>query len=415
MVAAHLLGCAAAAARGMAIPAAFAGVHRADQHEAAGEADAGRHAGDRDRPILQGLAQHLQRVHAKLRQLIQKEHPVVGQADLPRPGYAAAAGQTRRRHAVVGRAEGPMRDDRVLPVGQARHGVDLRGLDDLLPAHVRQDARQTLGHHGLARARRAYDQDVMAAGRGDLQRALYVLLALHVREVRARELHLAQIRGRGGAEALLPAQMMHQLHHVLHRVDGQALGKGGLAGVFRRDIELFDPRLLRRQRHGQRPGHGPQLAGQRELAQEGRVPARLPDLLRGGQIGHQDGQIVERAGFLPVRRRQVHGDAAGVKAEAVVADRGAHPFPGFLDRRVRQAHDVKGGHAVGDVELHRDGKAADAAHAEAVDLGKHRDSPLFQTKAPQGGSLDPRAGLFLLFTPPRRRPRRCAARRAASA
>ena len=237
----------------------------------------------------------------------------------------------------------------------------------------------------------------MAAGRGDLQRALHVLLALHVRKVRDGDLHRVQIRGLGRAEALLPAQMTHQLHHVFHRVDGQALGKGGLAGVFRRDIELFDPRLFRRQRHGQRPGHGPQLAGQRELAQKGRIFSRLPDLLRGGQIGHQDGQIVERAGFLPVRRRQVHGDAAGVKAEAVVADRGAHPFPGFLDRRVRQAHDVKGGHAVGDVELHRDGKAADAAHAEAVDLGKHRDSPLFQTKAPQGGSLDPRAGLFLVL------------------
>jgi hypothetical protein len=45
-----------------------------------------RGAGKRDDPILQGLAQRLQGVAAELGQLTQEEHPVVGQAQLPRPG-----------------------------------------------------------------------------------------------------------------------------------------------------------------------------------------------------------------------------------------------------------------------------------------------------------------------------------------
>ena len=59
------------------------------------------YAADGDLAILQRLAQHLQCVAGKLRQLIQKQDPVVGQRDLPRPGYRAAAGQGHRRAALA--------------------------------------------------------------------------------------------------------------------------------------------------------------------------------------------------------------------------------------------------------------------------------------------------------------------------
>ena len=50
----------------------------------------------------------------------------------------------------------------------------------------RQDAGQARGQHRLARAGRADEQQVVAAGRGDLQRPLGVLLALDVAQVGQR-------------------------------------------------------------------------------------------------------------------------------------------------------------------------------------------------------------------------------------
>ena len=47
-----------------------------------------------------------------------------------------------------------------------------------------QDARQPPGEHRLARARRADHQQVVAAGRGYLERALGVLLPADVGQVR---------------------------------------------------------------------------------------------------------------------------------------------------------------------------------------------------------------------------------------
>ena len=62
-----------AAARRMPVPAALAGVHRAHQHEAAGQRQGTGGPGDGDLPVLQGLAQRLQRGFIKLRQLVQKQ------------------------------------------------------------------------------------------------------------------------------------------------------------------------------------------------------------------------------------------------------------------------------------------------------------------------------------------------------
>ena len=62
LIAAHLRLAALAAPGGMAVPAAFAGVHRAHQHEAAGIGDRAGHARDRDEAVLERLAQHLEHV-----------------------------------------------------------------------------------------------------------------------------------------------------------------------------------------------------------------------------------------------------------------------------------------------------------------------------------------------------------------
>ncbi len=69
---------------------------------------------NRDRPLLQRLSQQLEHVARKLRQLVQKQHPVVRQAHFARPRHPrAAADQARIGNRVVRRPERP-------PSNQAR-------------------------------------------------------------------------------------------------------------------------------------------------------------------------------------------------------------------------------------------------------------------------------------------------------
>lgn len=57
----------------IAVPAAFTGVHGADQHELAGIDHCPRDPGDLHPSVLQGLAEHLQGVPTELGQLVQEE------------------------------------------------------------------------------------------------------------------------------------------------------------------------------------------------------------------------------------------------------------------------------------------------------------------------------------------------------
>jgi hypothetical protein len=83
------------------------GVHGRHQHEAGRKIHRGRGPGHRDLARFQGLAQHLQHAFFELGQLVQKQHPVVGQAHLAGPGHAAAADHPGIGDGVMGRAEGP--------------------------------------------------------------------------------------------------------------------------------------------------------------------------------------------------------------------------------------------------------------------------------------------------------------------
>ena len=72
----------------------------------------------------------------------------------------------------MGAAEGTMGHQRVAGLRQPRHGVDLRGLEGLLPGHIRQDGGQPPGQHGLAGAGGTHQQHIVSAGVGI--RKLYV-------------------------------------------------------------------------------------------------------------------------------------------------------------------------------------------------------------------------------------------------
>ena len=138
---------------------------------------------DGDLAVLERLAQHLEHVAAELGQLVEEEHAVVRQRHLAGPRDGAAADQAGVGDGVVRRAERPGRDERPVRARSAADRVDPRRLERLVERQRRQDGRQPLGEHRLARAGRADHQDVVAAGRGDLERALGVLLAVDLGEV----------------------------------------------------------------------------------------------------------------------------------------------------------------------------------------------------------------------------------------
>ena len=184
-VARHLRRRAAALARRIAGEPARARVHRADEHEAGGEDRRARRAGDRHAPFLERLTQHLQDVAAELEHLVEEQHAVMREADLAGTRLRSAADQRGVRDRVMRRAKRALGDQPRARRQQADDRVDRRDVERLVERQRRQDARHASRHHRLAGARRSDEQQVVTAGRGDLERAPREQLAADVGEIRA--------------------------------------------------------------------------------------------------------------------------------------------------------------------------------------------------------------------------------------
>ena len=361
--------------RGVAQIAALAGVHGGGQHKAAGVARAAVYPADRNNAILQRLAQHFEGITGKLRQFVQKQHAVMGQAHLAGARGRPTARDGRGADAVVRAAERPLFQKAPARRQQPGHGVDGAGLERFLVGQRRQNAGQALGQHAFARARRPHKQQIMPARSGNLQRTAGFGLPAHIGHIGAEPgpgFVIAAGRGRG--DGFLAAKVAHHVAGAARRVDGQR-SLGGFGGVFGGDKQLGYAQLGRSQRHGQHTRHRAQRAVQAQLAQKG--------LLRGGhrrnalrgQQPHQQGQVVHGAGLAHVRRGQVDGDAAGRPGIMQVFDRAAHPLAALFDSRVRQTHERELRQTAGEVgfDLHRIPRQP--RHPQARDLSKHGSPP----------------------------------------
>ena len=112
-----------------------------------------------------------------------KSTPPVASEISPGRGPDAAADERRRRRAVVRRAE-RRSPDRARPGTQhAGRRVHARHLERRLLVERRQQPRQPPREHRLAHARRADHEHVVAAHRGQLERAARERLAAHVGEI----------------------------------------------------------------------------------------------------------------------------------------------------------------------------------------------------------------------------------------
>ena len=347
----HLPVRTGAPAGGMAPPSAPAGVHGAYQLEAGGQMQRASGPGHGDLAVFQGLAQGLQNIPVKFRELVQKQHAVVGQGDFPGPKHGAAAGKSRGGSGVMGAAEGPPGQQGVEGIRQSRHGPHPGYRQGLLAGHVRQNGGQALGQHGLAGAGRADEQQVVAACGGNLQGAFSVFLPHDVLQIRQRRPVLLGLPYGSGGEGSFAFEMRGQGGHVRHAVDRQAPGQSGFGGVFRGNEQRLDAGFPGGQCHGQDAADAPQRSGEGELAQKRGVFRRRGQLSGSGQDSHKNGQIIQGPGLLLPRGGQVDRNPADREAGAAVFHRCPHPFPGLPDRRIRQSHDIESGKTAGEKTL----------------------------------------------------------------
>jgi hypothetical protein len=92
--------------------------------------------------VFHRLAQHLQRLLAELRQLIEEEHSPMRKADLAGARLSPATDEAGLRDGVMRRPEGTLRHQRHLARQQSRHAVDACDHQRFFRGHRRQDGRQ---------------------------------------------------------------------------------------------------------------------------------------------------------------------------------------------------------------------------------------------------------------------------------
>src|SRR5262245_52000177 len=110
--------------------------------------------------LLERLAQDLQDVATELRQLIEKEHPVIRERHVARQRDLALADEAGVRDVLVGGAGRAGGDQGRAAAGAAGDAVDARGADGLGQGHRRQDGGQPLGLHRPPGTRGPQQQDV---------------------------------------------------------------------------------------------------------------------------------------------------------------------------------------------------------------------------------------------------------------
>jgi len=120
---------------------------------------------------------------------------------------------------------------------------------------------------------------------------------------------------------------------------------------------------------------------QRELAHAKRPGEIGADLAAGHEDAECHGEIIGRALFAQVGRRQVDRDPRVGELAIRVADGGLHPLARFLHGDVREPHDDHEKEAIGDIYLDFDERAFQADHRATGHFGEHGWSPAMVLRA----------------------------------
>ena len=274
---------------------------------------------------------------------------------------------------MVRRTERPDSDERILLLHLARYAVNLCRLQRLLQTERRQDGRHALGQHRLSTAWRAYHNDIVTAGGGNLQCPLDALLPLHIGKV---ILIVIQMVGKlcagidnGLFQQLLTVQMVNHLLHIVGSIHLQIIDNGSLACIcLGHDdaLELLSPCLYG---YGKGTLYRAQAAVERKLPHDN-ISAQVicPHVACGGQYADGNGEVVGGTLLLQVCRGHINHHLLARDVVTILADGGGNALLAFLHRTVGQT-DKQEVHPYIHAHLHRHHQCLDTAYrtAECLD------------------------------------------------
>ncbi len=256
---------------------------------------------------------------------------------------------------------------------QSGGGVDHRDGQRLGPVERREQARQSLGEHRLARPGRADHQQVVAAGGGDLQRPPGDRLAADVGEIGQRRCFGGGGRARIGRPRRLARQCLHDLgqrrRDVHVALGGHVRLRSGDGGDH--DIDVAE--------HGDHRGdarHPAQRAVEAELAEEGQLlHHRLGHLAGCDEDADGDRQVEAGTDLAHPRRREVDRDAQVRPLEVRAHHGGPDAVARLAARAVGLADDAVAREALADVDLDGHRVAAGSEQAGGRDGSEHDGLP----------------------------------------
>ncbi len=299
------------------------------------------------------------------------------QAHLAGTDLGPAADEPLDRDGVVRRADRAVHRDRASPVEQPCHRVDPAHLDRFGAGERGHQSQRGAQDQRLPDAGRPAQRDGMPPGHGDLHGTAGHRLTddlLEVWQFGTRRLGNGRL-ARGHRQLRHPGHVRYRRAERRCRTHGDAAHHRGLDAVGRGHDRLPDPRPAGGIDQGDHARDRLELAVERQLPQERGVGPAQRELVRGHEDADRDGQVVRRALFLQVRRREVHRHASRRKLEAGVANCAPHPLPRLENGAAGKTDDRETGQAEGDIDLDRHEGAVHAKDGRAEASGQHGQLP----------------------------------------
>jgi len=196
----------------------------------------------------------------------------------------------------------------VVPQGP-EDGGDGGDLHGLLVVEHREQPRQPLGQHRLARTGRSHEIEVMSSGSRRLERPARLVLTDDVDQVGRRRLLRSSGRRLGHrigtqplGQQLIPPD---ELGELLHGMDPHAADQPCLGRVRHRHDDVTHSAPGRGEDERQDPAHGPDRSVQAQLPDVDDILDHLAgDLARGHQRDHADCEVeVQQRADLAARKR----------------------------------------------------------------------------------------------------------------
>ncbi len=334
----HLCG-TATGLDGVARVTARTGIHSGDQYQIGGKLQTLSDPGDENAPLFEGLPKRLQMATGELGQFVEEENAPMRESDLPGPDGASSAEQCRPRGGVMRGSKGAVCDERTL-AEQPCDAVDGGTLEGFVQSQIGQDAWHSPGQHGLARAGRSDQQEVVSAGSGDFESALRRLLPTDLGQVAVGKVPLPE--GEQGlavdddrGERGNPQQMGCHRAKVGSAQGGDPFRQGCLGAVFLRYENLVEACLPGAEGRGEGTLDRPKAAVESQLGGDhGALQAVGGQTPQAHEHGQRDREVEGRPRLAKVGRREVDGDSLGTDVESRVLEGGPDAITRLPDRAV---------------------------------------------------------------------------------